>query len=66
MTHRQALQDFPDTSQVSLHKNNKIDLPPLKKGAENDVPVTVAYRFISERTVLQKDSKELTRSSGKN
>jgi hypothetical protein len=26
MTHRQALQDFPDTSQVSLHKN-KINLP---------------------------------------
>jgi hypothetical protein len=27
MTHRQALQGFLDTSQVSLHKNNKIDLP---------------------------------------
>jgi hypothetical protein len=27
MTHRQALQGFPDTSQVSLHKNNKINLP---------------------------------------
>jgi hypothetical protein len=26
MTHRQALQGFPDTSQVSLHKNNKINL----------------------------------------
>jgi hypothetical protein len=25
-THRQALQDPPDTSQVSLHKNNKINL----------------------------------------
>jgi hypothetical protein len=24
MTHRQALQNFSDTSQVSLHKNNKI------------------------------------------
>jgi hypothetical protein len=24
MTHCQALQGFPDTSQVSLHKNNKI------------------------------------------
>jgi hypothetical protein len=29
MTHRQALQGFPDTSQVSLHKNNKINLPVL-------------------------------------
>jgi hypothetical protein len=28
MTHRQALQDFPDTSQVSLHKNNKINSGP--------------------------------------
>jgi hypothetical protein len=26
MTHRQALQGFPDTSEVSLHKNNKINL----------------------------------------
>jgi hypothetical protein len=28
MTHRQALQDLPDTSQISLHKNNII-LPML-------------------------------------
>jgi hypothetical protein len=28
-THRQALKDFPDTSQVWLHKNNKINLPML-------------------------------------
>jgi hypothetical protein len=27
LTHRQALQGFSDTSQVSLHKNNKINLP---------------------------------------
>jgi hypothetical protein len=27
MTHCQVLQDFPDTSQVSLHKNNKIKFP---------------------------------------
>jgi hypothetical protein len=27
MSHRQALQDFLDTCQVSLHKNNKINLP---------------------------------------
>jgi hypothetical protein len=26
MTHRQARQGFPDTNQVSLHKNNKIFL----------------------------------------
>jgi hypothetical protein len=25
MTHRQELQDFPDTSQVSPHKNNDIN-----------------------------------------
>jgi hypothetical protein len=29
MTHHQALQDFSDTSQVSLHKNNKINVPVL-------------------------------------
>jgi hypothetical protein len=46
MTHRQALQDFPDTSQVSLHKNDKIN------SLENDVPVTAAIRFISECTAL--------------
>jgi hypothetical protein len=27
VTHRQALQGFPDTSQVSLHKNNENNLP---------------------------------------
>jgi hypothetical protein len=31
MTHRQALQGFPDTSQVSLHFYNKINFP---SGAE--------------------------------
>jgi hypothetical protein len=31
MTHRQALQGFPDTSQISLKKNNKINLPALHK-----------------------------------
>jgi hypothetical protein len=25
LTHRWVLQGYPDTSQVSLHKNNKID-----------------------------------------
>jgi hypothetical protein len=29
MTHREALQGFPDTIQISLHLNNKINLPTL-------------------------------------
>jgi hypothetical protein len=49
MTHRQALQDFPDTSQVSLHKDNKVNLPFFIRGAENDVPVTIVFRFIGGR-----------------
>jgi hypothetical protein len=47
MTNRQALQDFPDTGQVLVYENKKINLPK----AENDVPVTLAFQFISERTV---------------
>jgi hypothetical protein len=31
ITHPQALQDFPDMSQVPLHKNNKINLPVLQQ-----------------------------------
>jgi hypothetical protein len=31
MTHRQVLQGFPDTSQVLLHKNNKINLRVLQQ-----------------------------------
>jgi hypothetical protein len=31
MTHFQALQDLPDTSQVSLYKNNKTKVPVLKQ-----------------------------------
>jgi hypothetical protein len=31
MTHRQALQGFPDTSEETLHKNNKIKLILLKE-----------------------------------
>jgi hypothetical protein len=31
MTHRQALQGFPDKSQVSLLKNNKINSPILQQ-----------------------------------
>jgi hypothetical protein len=40
MTHSQVLQDFLDKSQVSLHKNSKINQP-FFRGAESDVPVTV-------------------------
>jgi hypothetical protein len=29
MAQRQAVQNFPDASQVSLHKNNKINLSTL-------------------------------------
>jgi uncharacterized membrane protein len=39
MTHHQALQDFPDASQVSLHENNKMKLPVLQEGLK----VTSAY-----------------------
>jgi hypothetical protein len=31
MTHRQALQDFPDTIKVLLYENNKINLPFSKR-----------------------------------
>jgi hypothetical protein len=31
MTHRQALQVFPDLNKVSLHKNNKIKFPFLQQ-----------------------------------
>jgi hypothetical protein len=51
ISHHQALQDFPDTSQVSLHKNNEIKKNFLQGVPKNDVPVTAACRFISERTV---------------
>jgi hypothetical protein len=37
MTDRQALQDFPDTIQVQLHKNIKTNKP--TKCAEKAVPV---------------------------
>jgi hypothetical protein len=42
MTHRQALQVFPDTSSVSLYEDNKIN------GSRE---VAVTFNFISERTV---------------
>jgi hypothetical protein len=50
MTHCQA-QDFPDTSQVLLHKNNKNQRTYIIRDAKNDVPVTVAFQFVSECTV---------------
>jgi hypothetical protein len=37
MSHRQALQDFPDMIQVSLHKNNKINFPKKKIGCAENV-----------------------------
>jgi hypothetical protein len=51
MAHRQALQGFPDTSQVSLHKNNKINFPFFIAIAAGSGEVAVAFNFISEHTV---------------
>jgi hypothetical protein len=48
MIHSQALQDFSATSQVSLYKNITINF--LLGGAENAVPVSVAFWFKRERT----------------
>jgi hypothetical protein len=39
MTHHQVLQDFPSTSQVSLHRNIKVNQPSFVSGAENCVPL---------------------------
>jgi hypothetical protein len=39
MTHRQALQDFPDMSQVSLHKKNKINIPFLQGDRKVKQPI---------------------------
>jgi hypothetical protein len=49
-THCQALQGFLDTSQVSLHKNNKINSP-LFCSSAGSREMTVAFNFINERTV---------------
>jgi hypothetical protein len=54
MTHSQALQRFPHMSQVSLHKNNKIDLPMLyqflqgagKWQLRSTVSVNALYNFV--------------------
>jgi hypothetical protein len=50
-THRQALQNFHDKGQESIHKNNKLTFFFLRS-TENYVPVTVTFRFISEGTAL--------------
>jgi hypothetical protein len=47
-TRRQALQGFPDTSQASLQKNNKINLA-VPAGSREVAP---AFIFTSERTVF--------------
>jgi hypothetical protein len=47
MIHHQALQDFPCTSQVLLHKNNKINLPVPKMSWQ----VKVEFWFISKHSV---------------
>jgi hypothetical protein len=50
MTHRQALHGFPDTSRVSLHENNKINLTFLAVPTGSR-EVIVSFSLISERTV---------------
>jgi hypothetical protein len=52
MTHRQALQGFPDTSRATLHKNNKIIFPTAYySSSAGSWEVTVAFTVISECTV---------------
>jgi hypothetical protein len=51
MTHRHALQGFSGTSQVSLDKNNKNQLTCIITVPAGSQEVTVAFNFISERTV---------------
>jgi hypothetical protein len=51
MTHHQALQGFTD-SQVSLHENNKINFPFFIAVPAGKRKVTVAFNFISKRTVI--------------
>jgi hypothetical protein len=48
---RQALQDFPDTSQDSLHKNNKTSLRITQDVLKIGLQVTVVFRFVDKRTV---------------
>jgi hypothetical protein len=51
MTHRQALQGFPDMSQISLHKTMKSTYLFIAVPAGSR-EVTITFNFISERTVL--------------
>jgi hypothetical protein len=54
-THCQALQDFPDTSQVSLHKNNKFNLPILQEVLKiMSLYETLLFCYTAE-TLLQMD-----------
>jgi hypothetical protein len=49
MTYREALQGFPNTSQESLHKNNKkLTFTAVPAGR---LEVTTTLNFISECTV---------------
>jgi hypothetical protein len=52
MTHCQALQGFLDTSQVLLHKNNKINLSFFAVTASSR-EVTVTFNFVSEHCTKQ-------------
>jgi urea transporter len=45
-------QGFPDTSQVLLRKNNKINLSFFIAVPAGSWEVTVAFNFISERTIF--------------
>jgi hypothetical protein len=55
MTHRQALQDFRDTIQVSLHKNNKINLP--IRCAKNAVPLQAHTLYRLNRLKLHHEEE---------
>jgi hypothetical protein len=60
MTH-QALQGFPNTSQVSLHKDNEINLPLQQYLPER----TVAFNFVSECTVQPPSCKSADKKKSK-
>jgi hypothetical protein len=52
MTCLQALQGFPDKSQVSLHKNNKTILPFFLAVPAGSREMTFAFNFKNERTFV--------------
>jgi hypothetical protein len=53
MTHRQALQGVPDTSQLSFRKNNKINFRFFfLEVPAGSCEVTGTFKFISERDVI--------------